>query len=78
MSVGVRVVPYVRIQKAKKFCQRGSNSDNFVLFFRCFLLVFLVDEGRKDPNNAKSGPSLARQRNAIKWHFAGGPMMAQH
>ena len=29
-------------------------------------VVFLVvDEGRKDPNITKSGPSSARQRNAI-------------
>ena len=37
-----------------KFCQRGSNSDN----------LFLVDEGREDPNTTKTGPSSARQRNA--------------
>ena len=31
---------------SKKFCQRGSDFDNF----------FLVDEGREDPNNTiKSG-----------------------
>ena len=36
----------------------------------------LVDEGREDPNTTLSGPSLARQRNAIK--IAGVPMMAQH
>ena len=29
----------------------------------CFLYVF--DEGREDPNSTKSGPSSARQRNAI-------------
>ena len=52
----------------RKFCQRGSNSDN----------VFLVDERRMDPNTNNSGPSSARQRNAIKWHFAGGPMIAKH
>ena len=37
------------------FCQRGSNFDN----------VFLVDEGREDPNTTISGPSSARQRNVI-------------
>ena len=38
---------------------RGSNFDNF------FLNNFLVDERREDPNTAISGPSSARQRNAI-------------
>ena len=43
--------------------------------FRCsnivrgFLCVFLVDEGREDPNTTVSGPSLARQQNAIKMAF---------
>ena len=41
----------------RKFCQRGTNFDNIVLFF--------FDEGRKDPNTIISGPSTARQRNAI-------------
>ena len=30
-----------------------------------FFCCFLVDEGRKDPNTTISGPSSARQRNAI-------------
>ena len=30
-----------------------------------FFSFFLVNEGREHPNNTKSGPSLARQRNAI-------------
>ena len=40
---------------SRKFCQKGSNSDIFSL----------VDEGRKDPNDTKSGSSSALQRNAI-------------
>ena len=43
-----------------------------------FLLFFLVDEGREDPSTTISGPSSARQRNAIKWRFAGVPKMAKH
>ena len=39
-------------------------------------MVFLVDEGMKDLNTTKSGPSSADQGNTIKWHFAGGLMMA--
>ena len=30
-----------------------------------FIIIFLVDEGREDPNTIISGPSSARQRNAI-------------
>ena len=40
--------------------------------------VFLVDEGREDPSTIISGPPSARQQNAIKWRFAGMPMMAHH
>ena len=49
----------------RKFFQWWSNFD----------VVFLVDEGREDPNTTISGPSSACQRNAIKWHFAGGQIM---
>ena len=38
---------------SSKFCLRGSNSCGF--FY----------EGKDDPNSTKSGPLLARQRNAI-------------
>ena len=48
---------------SRKFCQR---------------LFFLVDEGREDPSTTISGPSPARQQNAIQWRFAGVQMMAQH
>ena len=49
----------------RKFCQRGSNSD-----------VFLMRG--EDPNSTIRGPSSVRKRNAIKWRFAGVLMMAQH
>ena len=77
--------PSLRMRKKLEYppplLERGSNFDN----------VFLVDEGREDPSTTISGPSKARQRNAIygpssarqlnaiiKWRFAGVPMMAQH
>ena len=44
---------------SRKFCQRGSEVDNF----------FLVDEGIEDPNTTINGPSSARQRNAIEMAF---------
>ena len=54
---------------SRKFCQRGSNF-NFFLFF---------DEGRNDSNTTISGPSTARQRNAIqmvfRWRADGGPIL---
>ena len=51
---------------SRKFCQGGPF---------CF---FKLMRGAKDPNTTISGPSSDRQGNAIKWRFAGVPMMAQH
>ena len=48
---------------SRKICQRGSNFEN--VYFCFVLFSFLVDEGREDPNTTISGPSSARQRNAI-------------
>ena len=56
------------LRGSRKFCQKGSNSDKFFFFF--------FYEEKEDPNSTKSGPSSARQRNAIKCRFAGGPMVA--
>ena len=42
------------------------------------LTFFLVDAKREDPNTTISGPSSAQQQNAIKWRFAGVPIIAQH
>ena len=39
---------------SRKFCQRESNFDVFLLFF-------LVGRGRNDPKTTISGPSSARQ-----------------
>ena len=36
---------------SRKFCQKGPNSENFY-----HLITILVDEGREDPDNNKSGP----------------------
>ena len=51
---------------SRKFCQRGSK------------YVFLVDEGREDPNTTISRPSSAASKMPFKWRFAGMPMIAQH
>ena len=57
----------------RKFCQRVSN----YCFFSFF--SFLVDEGREDSKTTKSGPSSARQRNAIEmafhWRADDGPTL---
>ena len=43
------------------------------------MFYFLVVEGREDPNTTISGPSLVRQRNAIKmvfrWRANDGPTL---
>ena len=62
------------MHRSRKFRQRGSKFD--IIFF--FFFFFLVDEGIEDRNITINVPSLARQRNTIKWRFAGGPTMAQH
>ena len=58
---------------SRKFCQR-SNSDNRFVF-----VIFVSGEGREDPNTTYSGPSSARQRNAIymafRWRADNGPTL---
>ena len=49
---------------SRKFCHRGGPT---LTTFFCF--DFLVDEGKKDPDTTISGPSSARQRNAIDMAF---------
>ena len=36
-------------------------------------IFILLDEGKEDPSSTKSGPSSARQRNAIKMAFRWQP-----
>ena len=47
---------------SRKFYQRGPNLITYFFFF-------FVDEWRKDQNTTISGPSSARQRNAIEMAF---------
>ena len=54
--------------KSMRGSRRGSNFDN----------VFLVDAEGEDAKTTINGPLSARQRNAIRWRFAGVPMMDQH
>ena len=42
-----------------------------------FFSLFLVDEGREDPNE-KAGHYLPARETPYKCSFAGVPMMAQH
>ena len=59
---------------SRKFFQRGSNTDNVFFFSFSF---FLVDGWREEQNVSISGPSSARQRNAIemavRWRANIGP-----
>ena len=50
----------------RKFCKRGFNSATLTRFFYIFFFG-----GGGDPNTTLSGPSLARQRNAIEMVFHG-------
>ena len=60
-TAGTGIFNILVMRGFRKFCQKESNSDIF------FLLV--DNEGREDPNSIKSGPSSARQRNAILMAF---------
>ena len=57
---------------SRKFLQSGSNFDYVTL-------LFFFDDWREDPNTTISGPSSARQRNAIQMAFCwwpdGGPTL---
>ena len=63
LKTSCRLQMIVRVQKV---CSGGPTLTT--VFFLSF--VFLVDEGREDPNTI-TGP-------LTKWCFAGGLMMAQH
>ena len=52
----------------ESFVRRGPTLTTF---------FFLVDKGMEDSTTI-SGLSSARQRNAIKWRFAGVQMIAKH
>ena len=51
----------------ESFVRDGPTLKTF--FFSSFFFLFLVDEGREDPSTTISGPSTARQRNAILLAF---------
>ena len=44
-------------------------SEGVQLCQRFIFILFIVDEGREDPNTTISGSSLVRQRNAISMAF---------
>ena len=66
---------YITCADPESFVRGGPT---LTFFFFLLFFFFLVDESREDPSTTISGPSEARQRNAIKWRFAGMPLMAQH
>ena len=61
----IKILDHVRIQKTL------SNFYN-VLF------VFLVDEGKEDPNTAKTGHHRPASETPLKWRLADWPKMAQY
>ena len=88
LNLHIAPVPTTKFRSNLKYGSRGHHariqkvlSEGVQLNKRFFFFVFLFcvfDEGREEPSTTISGPSSARQRNAIKWHFAGVSMMAQH
>ena len=55
-----------------------ADQENFVRGGPTLTFFFIVDEGWEDPNTTISGPSSARQRNAIYMAFrwrANGPTL---
>ena len=56
-----------------------ADADNFVKGGPTLTILFSVDEGNETPNTTISGPSSARQRNAIlmafRWHADDGPTL---
>ena len=67
------VIIFLVMRGSRKFCHRGSNSDNI-------FICILVDGGREDPNT--SGKirvvKVVTIGSQFKWRFAGGPMVAKH
>ena len=59
-------IPFMR--GSRKFCQRGSNSDN----------IFSDNEGERIQIPLKVGHHRPASETPFKWRFTGGPMMAQH
>ena len=55
-----------------------ADPESFVRGGPTLTTSIFVDEGREDPSTTISGLSSARQQNAIKWRFAGVPIMVQH
>ena len=52
---------FLCMRRPRKFCQRGSNSDNVFFFFFFFVCVCVcVCEGREDPNNTKNGSMIVQ------------------
>ena len=56
---------------SRKFCQRGSNFDNFFFFF-----FFKLMRGEMIQIPLKVGHHRPASETPFKWRFAGGPMMA--
>ena len=62
-------LPYIMLHMngSRKFCQRGSNFDNFFFFIFCVIQIPL-----------KAGHHWPASETPFKWRFAGVPMMPQH
>ena len=63
----VSYLQYVRLMSLLNLCIRCTCADkeSFVQLLSRFFFLILIDEGRESPHTTISGPSSARQRNAI-------------
>ena len=57
---------------SRKFCQRGSNFDTFLF------CIFSLMRGGRIQISLLTGHEWPTSEMPFKWHFAGGPLMAQH
>ena len=67
----------VKCSKCETYAKSTCTDPESVFRGGPIFYVFLVDKGREDPNTNISGPSSARQRNAIsmayRWRADNGP-----
>ena len=74
ISVRKSLSCFVHMRGSRKFCQRGSNTNNV-----SFCFVFLVDGmERRSKLSLNVGHHWPANDTSLKWRFAGVSILAQH